>query len=81
MGVFMIFKDFLWFVFKENFVVNFFYIYFFRYFYYSASKANSSSNTILSKEMLINECRSKPLFSLSGYTSGTTNKPMIVSYV
>lgn len=73
----MIFKDLLWFLCKENFFVNLLYVKLFPIFF----RVNVVVKPIAgftTKTMVRDYFVNKPQFAVKGYTSGTTNQPLIV---
>lgn len=71
-------KDLLWFVIKDNIVINFVYIKIFPFFFTKKNITNSSIKTVFTtKEELKQRSQPKGLY-LKGFTSGTTNSPLTV---
>ncbi|EOD79084.1 putative CapK protein [Grimontia indica] len=75
----MMFKDFLWLILKENIIINFIYKYLAPKFFYGHVFLDVKNLPIINKDYIL-KIGNKPntKFSIKGYTSGTTNKPMTV---
>lgn len=71
-------KDFFWFLFKSNFVVNCIYLYLFKYIFKELRCFSEKGFPLTTKDMILNSVADKSFCSLKGYTSGTTNQPMTV---
>jgi Coenzyme F390 synthetase len=74
-------KDFFWWLFKDNSLVNYFYREIMFLFFPVKSCKVGCSSPLTNKDSVIKErlvCGRPPLFSMKGYTSGTTNKPLTV---
>ena len=74
----MFFKDFLWLILKDNRVLNWVYLHCLNTLFGSPKKFNVKNMDILTKACLLERHYDKPVFSVKGYTSGTTNQPMTV---
>ena len=72
-------KDFLWWLLKENLVINYIYVNILPKMFTVPNKPIVLTCPIQDKDSLLNKKRkSSYLFSIKGFTSGTTNKPMTV---
>lgn len=74
----MILKDFLWFLLKDNLIINWIYIYCFPFLFRKSNLEVNPVSGLTTKYMLINSSSKRPFFAIKSYTSGTTNHPMIV---
>jgi len=72
-------KDFFWWLLKENLVINHIYVNILPKVFTIPNKPIGLTCPIQDKDSLLKkESKSACLFSIKGYTSGTTNKPMTV---
>lgn len=72
-------KDFFWWLLKENLVINHIYVDILPKVFTVPNKPIGLTCPIQDKDSLLKkESKSACLFSIKGYTSGTTNKPMMV---
>ncbi|GAA0810220.1 hypothetical protein GCM10009111_00760 [Colwellia asteriadis] len=73
-------KDFFWWLFKENIVINLIYREFFTLFFSKKqAQYNLEQDDVISKEYIIEHYKNKqPRWAIKGYSSGTTNTPLTV---
>lgn len=70
-----IFKDFCWFIFKNNYVVNILYARLLPFVFKKSSQRFDDCQFTTKNDL---RDLKKPLFSIKGYSSGTTNTPLTV---
>lgn len=74
----MFVKDFLWLLLKDNRWINWFYVNCLAMLFKARTIRSAADAAITTKKSLLNNSIAKPLFAVTGYTSGTTNQPMTV---
>lgn len=74
-------KDFLWWLLKDNTIVNLFYRELMHLLFPIINKEVNNTAPLMNKDKVIEgrgEYHKRPFFGIKGYTSGTTNKPLTV---
>lgn len=74
----MILKDFFWFLLKDNLIINWFYINCLKNVFKQSHQDVKPAGDLTTKAMVRDSAVKKPMFALTGYTSGTTNQPLTV---